>query len=115
MRDDENYNDLTRLFAAEDDALDAAAFSAGVMKRVRRAAMVRRLTVGGLGFLGAVIAIFQLPDLLSAFVGVDESLTQALSLAQAEVSAIATGNPLWLAIATCAALTLAALTAMERA
>lgn len=115
MRDDETYGDLARLFAAEDAKLEAAPFTADVMKRVRRQAMIRRLTVGAFGFLGAVIALLQLPELLSAFVGVDHTVTSALDLARTEISQAATRNPMWLAIIIGAALSIAAVSMSERA
>ena len=114
MRDEENYGDLTRLFAAEDAALEAAPFTAGVMKGIRRQAMIRRLTVGAFGFVGAVIAVLQLPELLSAFVGVDHTVTSALALARTEISQAATSNPMWLAIILGAALSMAAVSMTER-
>lgn len=115
MRNDETHDDLARLFAAEDAGLDAAPFTAGVMKRVRRQAMVRRLTVGAFGFIGAVIALLQLPDLLSAFVGVDHTVTSALAVARTEINQAATSNPMWLAIIIGGALSIAAISMTERA
>ena len=94
MRDEENYGDLARLFAAEDATLEAAPFTAGVMKGIRRQTMIRRLTVGAFGFAGAVIALLQLPELLSAFVGVDHTM--------------------WLAVIMGAALSMAAVSMTER-
>lgn len=114
MRDEETFGDLARLFAAEDTALDGKAFTAGVMKRVRRQKLIRQLTVGAFGCLGAIIALVQLPELLSAFVGVDHTITSALTQAQAEISAAAAGNPLWLAIIAGAALSMAAVSMTER-
>ncbi len=115
MRDEENYGDLARLFAAEDAKLEAAPFTAGVMKRVRRQALIRQLTVGAFGFLGAVIALLQLPELLSAFVGVDHTVTSALALARTEINEAATSNPMWLAIIIGASLSIAAISMTERA
>ena len=115
MRDEENYGDLARLFAAEDAKLEAAPFAADVMKRVRRQAPIRRLTVGAFGFVGAVIALLQLPELLSAFVGVDHTVTSALALARTEINEAATSNPMWLAIIIGASLSIAAISMTERA
>ncbi|MFN3609397.1 MAG: hypothetical protein ACK4Y9_10065 [Hyphomonas sp.] len=115
MRDDETYGDLARLFAAEDSALEAAPFTAGVMKRVRRQATIRRLTVGAFGCFGAVIALLQLPELLSAFVGVDHTVTSALDVARTQISQAAASNPMWLAIILGAALSMAAVSMSERA
>ena len=115
MRDEENYGDLARLFAAEDARLDAAVFTKDVMKRIRRQAMVRRLTVGGLGLFGAAIALLQLPELLSAFVGVDDTVSAAMAVARMEISAAMAGNPLWLAIAAGAVMCVFAVSALERA
>lgn len=115
MRDEENYGDLARLFAAEDAALEAAPFIKGVKQRIRRQAMIRRLTVGAFGCLGAVIALLQLPELLSAFVGVDHTVTSALAVARTEISQAATANPMWLAIIIGAALSFAAVSMTERA
>lgn len=115
MRDDENYGDLTRLFAAEDAKLEAAPFTAGVMKGIRRQAMIRRLTVGAFGFVGAVIALLQLPELLSAFVGVDHTVTSALALARTEITEAAATHPMWIAVVLGAALSMAAVSMTERA
>jgi hypothetical protein len=115
MRDEENYGDLARLFAAEDAKLEAAPFTADVMKRVRRQALIRQLTVGAFGFLGAVIALLQLPELLTAFVGVDHTVTSALALARTQINEAATSNPMWLAIIIGASLSIAAISMTERA
>lgn len=115
MRDQENYGDLARLFAAEDGALDTEPFTQTVIKRIRRQAMIRRLTVGAFGFLGAVVALLQLPELLSAFVGVDHTVTSALAVARTEISEAAVSNPMWLAIIIGAALSFAAVSMTERA
>ena len=115
MRDDETYGELSRLFAAEDAGLEAEPFTSGVMKRVRRQAVVRRLTVGAFGFLGAVIALLQLPELLSAFVGVDHTVTSTLEVARSQISEAAASNPMWIAIILGAALSIAAVSMSERA
>lgn len=115
MRDDENYGDLARLFAAEDTALTAEPFTGNVMKRVRRQAMVRRLIVGVFGFAGALVALLQLPELLSAFVGVDHTVTSALATARAEITTAASSDPVWIAVIAGAALTMAAVSMLEKA
>lgn len=115
MRDDESYDDLTRIFAAEDAKLSTGTFTRDVMKRIRRQALIRRLTIGAFSFLGALVALMQMPELLSAFVGVDHTVTSALALARTEISTAATSNPMWLAVIGMAALTMTAVTMTERA
>jgi hypothetical protein len=123
MRDQDDYKDLSDLFRVEDNALTAEPFTAHVMRDVRRRLLMRRLVVGTVGCLGAGIAALQLPALLGEWTGVDSTVTQALTTAPGELStaamnqitAAATGNPLWMAIAAGAVLCVLAVSAFERA
>jgi hypothetical protein len=93
------------------------------MKRVGQQKMMRRFVVGGLGLAGAGVAALQLPQLLADWVGVDKSVTEALTTAPTElgaaavsqISAAALSNPMWLAIAAGAALCVFAVSTIERA
>ncbi len=123
MREQDAYKDLSDLFRVEDNALPAEPFTRQVMHGVRKQKRMRRLVVGGLGLIGAGIAALQLPELLGEWVGVDKSVTQALTTAPTELSTAAVNqlstaamsNPMWLAIAAGAALCVFAVSAFERA
>ena len=75
------------------------------------------------GLTGAVIAALQLPQLLADWVGVDKTVTDALTTAPTELGAAAVNqlstaalsNPMWLAIAAGAALCVFAVSTFERA
>ncbi len=123
MREQDTYKDLSDLFRVEDNALPAEPFTRQVMQAVRKQRMIRRLVVGSLGLAGASIAALQLPALLGEWVGVEKTVTQALTTAPTELSAAAVNqlsaaamsNPMWLAIAAGAALCIFAVSAFERA
>lgn len=123
MREQDAYKDLSDLFRVEDNALPAQPFTRQVMKRVGQQKVMRRFVVGGLGLAGAAIAALQLPQLLADWVGVDHTVTEALTTAPAELgtaavsqlSTAALGNPMWLAIAAGAALCVFAVATFERA
>lgn len=123
MREQDAYKDLADLFRVEDNALAAEPFTRDVLRGLRRQKRLRRAVVGSVGLIGAVIAALQLPQLLGEWVGVDKSVTNALTSAPTEFSAAvmtelnaaATGNPVWLAIAAGAALCVFAVSAFERA
>jgi hypothetical protein len=123
MREQDAYKDLSDLFMVEDNALPAQPFTRQVMSRVRQQKMMRRFVVGGLGLAGAGVAALQLPQLLADWVGVDKTVTEALTTAPTElgaaavsqISAAALGNPMWLAIAAGAALCVFAVSTIERA
>lgn len=123
MREQDPYKDLSDLFRVEDNALQAQPFTRQVMHRVARQKRMRRLVVGSLGLTGAVIAALQLPQLMADWVGVDKTVTEALTTAPAELgtaamsqlSMAAMSNPMWLAIAAGAALCVFAVSTFERA
>ena len=123
MREQDAYKDLSDLFMVEDNALPAQPFTRQVMHRVGRQKTIRRVVVGSLGLTGAVIAALQLPQLLADWVGVDKTVTDALTTAPTELGAAAVNqlstaalsNPMWLAIAAGAALCVFAVSTFERA
>lgn len=122
MREQDAYKDLSDLFRVEDNALPAEPFTRSVMHKVGQQKLMRRLVVGSLGLVGAVIAAMQLPTLLAEWVGVDKTVTHALTTARTELAApeltslteIAMTNPLWLGIAAGAVLCVLAVSAFER-
>jgi hypothetical protein len=123
MREQDAYKDLADLFRVEDNALPAEPFTRQVMHRVNQQKLMRRFVVGGLGLAGGAIAAMQLPQLFAEWVGVDKTVTSALTTAPTELSAAAVNqlstaamsNPMWLAIAAGAALCVFAVSAFERA
>lgn len=123
MREQDAYKDLSDLFRVEDNALAPEPFTRQVMYRVRRQKLVRRVVVGSVGLVGATIAAMQLPQLFGEWVGVDKTVTEALTTAPTEFSAAAVSqlssaamaNPMWLAIAAGAAFCVFAVSAFERA
>lgn len=114
MRNNDPQNDLALLFAGEDAKLDSDAFTDQVMARLRRQTLLRRLTVGTCGVIGAGIALMQMPGILSAFVGVDHTVTHALASAQSELGTMIASNPLWAGIIAATALTGFAVSTLER-
>lgn len=123
MREQDAYKDLSDLFRVEDNALPEQPFTRQVMRRVGHQKRTRRLVVGSLGLTGAVIAAIQLPALLAEWVGVDKTVTQALTTAPTELSTAAMNelstaamsNPMWMIIAGGAALCVFAVSTFERA
>ena len=112
---EQDYSDLSLMFEAEDRALEAAPFVEGVMKRVKRTTRIRRLVLASVGGVGALIAGLQLPGLLAGWAGVDTGVTEAITLARTEVGEVAATNPLWMMVACVVALSVFAVSAMERA
>lgn len=115
MRDEDTYADLTALFTAEDREHEARPFVDQVMGRIRAQARLRTLLLAVTGLGGALLAASQMPKLLADSVGLDASLTTSIIQAQADVSALASANPLWLGIGAVVMLSLMAVAAMERA
>jgi hypothetical protein len=68
MREEETFQDLSSLFAAEDRALEAKPFVDDVMGKVRRRSLMRRGILLAVGGIGAVVAALQLPGLLGEWV-----------------------------------------------
>jgi len=114
MRDDETFQDLTSLFAAEDRALEAKPFVDDVMGKVRRRKMMRRVFLLAVGGAGAVVAALQLPGLLGDWVTLDNTVTNTISSAQQQAGLLANADPLWLGIAAVVGLCVAAVTTLER-
>jgi len=114
MREEETFEDLASLFATEDRALEAKPFVDEVMGKVRRRSMVRKTLLLAAGGAGAVVAALQVPSLLGDWITVDNTIVTAISTAQQQAGILASTNPLWLGIAALVALSLAAVTTMER-
>ena len=114
MREEETFEDLASLFAAEDRALDAKPFVAEVMGKVRRRTRLRRAFLIGVGGAGALVAALQVPSLLGDWITVDNTIVTAISTAQQQAGLLASTNPLWLGIAAMVGLSLAAVATMER-
>ena len=115
MHEEDTYQDLASLFAAEDRALEAKPFVDGVMGDIRRKALIRRLVIAGGGAAGAVIAAFQLPSLFGDWFTVDDTIVSAVASAQQQVGVLASVNPVWLLAAAVAGLSFAAVATLERA
>ncbi|WP_430401673.1 hypothetical protein [Hyphomonas sp.] len=114
MRDEDTYADLTALFTAEDREQAAKPFMDQVMGRIQAQARLRKLLLAVTGLGGALLAASQMPKLLADSVGLDASLTTSIIQAQADVSALASANPLWLGVGAVVMLSLMAVAAMER-
>ena len=114
MRDEDTYADLTALFTAEDREQAAKPFMDQVMGRIQAQTRLRKLLLAVTGLGGALLAASQMPKLLADSVGLDASLTTSIIQAQADVSALASANPLWLGIGAVVMLSLVAVAAMER-
>jgi hypothetical protein len=115
MRDEDTYADLTALFTAEDREQAAKPFMDQVMGRIQAQTRLRKLLLAVAGLGGALLAASQMPKLLADSVGLDASLTTSIIQAQADVSALASANPLWLGVGAVVMLSLMAVAAMERA
>ncbi|WP_439619650.1 hypothetical protein [Hyphomonas sp.] len=114
MRDEDTYADLTALFTAEDREQAAKPFMDQVMGRIQAQTRLRKLLLAVTGLGGALLAASQMPKLLADSVGLDASLTTSIIQAQADVSALASANPLWLGVGAVVMLSLMAVAAMER-
>ncbi|MBD3770996.1 MAG: hypothetical protein IE925_12700 [Rhodobacterales bacterium] len=114
MREEDTFEDLTSLFAAEDRALEAKPFVDEVMGKVRRRTLARKAFLLAVGGAGAVVAALQVPSLLGDWITVDNTVVSAISSAQQQAGLLASTNPLWLGIAAIVGLSLAAVATMER-
>lgn len=114
MREEETFQDLSSLFAAEDRALEAKPFVDEVMGKVRHRALMRRAVLLAVGGVGAVVAALQLPGLLGEWVTLDSTVTNTISSAQQQASLLATADPLWLGVVAVIGLCVAAVTSLER-
>ena len=114
MREEDTFQDLTSLFAAEDRELEAKPFVDEVMGKVRRRALVRRGVLLAVGGIGAVVAVLQLPGLLGDWVTLDNTVTNTISTAQQQAGLLANADPLWLGIVAMVGLCVAAVTTLER-
>ncbi len=114
MREEETFDDLTSLFAADDRELEAKPFVDEVMGKVRRRSIVRRAVLLAVGGAGAVVAALQVPGLLGDWTMLDHSVVNTISSAQQQAGMLATANPLWLGIVGVVGLCLAAVTTLER-
>ena len=114
MREEDTFEDLTSLFAAEDRALEAKPFVDAVMGKVRRRSLLRRALLLTAGSAGAVVAALQVPSLLGDWITVDNTVVNTIATAQQQAGILASTNPLWLGIAAIVALSLAAVATMER-
>ena len=115
MREEDPFEDLTSLFAAEDRALEAKPFVDEVMGKVRRRTMLRKALLLTAGGAGALVAALQVPSLLGDWITVDNTVVNAISTAQQQAGMLASSNPLWLGIAAVVGLSLALVATMERA
>ncbi|MCA8902720.1 MAG: hypothetical protein KDA53_15885 [Hyphomonas sp.] len=119
MREEEAYQDLAALFAAEDRKMDPKPFVAGVMGKVRRRTLRRKLVIFGVGTVGAAVAALQVPKLFGEWITVDNTIVSAISTAQQQAGMqaglLSTTNPLWIGIAAMVVFSLAAVATMERA
>ncbi|MEO0607928.1 MAG: hypothetical protein AAFY82_06825 [Pseudomonadota bacterium] len=86
MQTDETYDDLTELFAAQDDALQSEAFVDAVMQPVRKRSRWRAPLLFGAGGLGLGAALSQIGD-LSGIIAV-EAPSIDLSLADLDAAQI---------------------------
>ncbi|MBB40822.1 MULTISPECIES: hypothetical protein [Hyphomonas] len=114
MREEDTFQDLSSLFAAEDRALEAKPFVDDVMGKVRRRSLVRRGVLLAVGGAGAVVAALQLPGLLGDWTMLDNTVVNTISSAQQQAGLLASTDPLWLGIAAVVGLCVAAVTALER-
>ncbi|MEZ6001359.1 hypothetical protein [Hyphomonas sp.] len=115
MREEETFQDLTSLFAAEDRALEAKPFVDEVMGKVRRRALMRRAVLLAVGGVGAIVAALQMPGLLGDWAALDNTVVNSIASAQQQADLLASSNPLWLGIAAVVGLCVAAVATMERA
>jgi len=115
MREEETFQDLSSLFAAEDRALEAKPFVDEVIGKVRRRSMMRRGILLAVGGAGAVVAALQVPGLLGDWTTLDNTVVNSIATAQQQANLLASSNPLWLGIAAVVGLCVAAVATMERA
>ena len=114
MQTEETYDDLTALFAEQDDALQNEAFVEQVMQPIRRRSRWRAPLLFCAGGLGVGAAISQIGGLLDAVqvraAGVQQTLDQA-SATSWDVAAI---DPLWIGALVLVLVSCVAIVATER-
>lgn len=114
MREEDTFQDLTSLFAAEDRELDAKPFVDELMGKVRRRTLARKAFLLAVGGAGAVVAALQVPGLLGDWATLDNTVVGTIAAARQQADLLASANPLWLGIAAVVGLCVAAVTTLER-
>ncbi|MEO1322370.1 MAG: hypothetical protein AAFV59_05125 [Pseudomonadota bacterium] len=114
MQTEETYDDLTALFAEQDEALQNEAFVEQVMQPIRRRTRWRAPLLFGAGGLGVGAALSQIGGLLDAVqvrvAGVKQTVTQA-STTSWDVMAV---DPLWIGALALMLVSCVAIVATER-
>lgn len=116
MSIEDNYDDLTALFEAQDAALEPDAFVAQVMKPIRKRARWRTPFLFGAGGLGLGAAVSQLSVVLAKLpVPNTPSIDVSIGRAQQSVTDLSSVNPMWALAAGVVVVCLGFITLSERA
>ncbi len=116
MTSNDNHDDLTELFTAQDETFASDEFAASVMAPIRRRARYRQAILFGAGGLGLGAAVSQLVSLIGSWQPARIETQSTLALVQDRIAALSSSiEPIWLITAGMVAVCVAMMAAMERA
>ena len=115
METDDRHDDLTALFAQEDDALAPEDFVQSVMKPIRNRARWRQALLFGAGGLGLGAAVSQLASLVGDWHPEPMGSETASSFVRAQLDGLSAVDPTWLIVIGMAAICVALMAVFERA
>lgn len=115
MRDETNFEDLTTLFQAEDDAFTADDFVSRVMRPIRQRARWRQALLFGAGGVGIGAAVSQILSWASGL-DVSTSVADTTAVTIRQLMANVAGLPdVWLLAGGVMIVCIAAMAILERA
>ena len=116
MTSNENHDDLTELFTAQDETFASDEFAASVMAPIRKRARYRQAILFGAGGLGLGAAVSQVMALIGSWKPAPIETQSSLALVQDRLAALSSSvEPVWLIMAGMVAVCAAMMAAMERA
>lgn len=115
MQTEQRYDDLSALFAAQDEALQSDVFVDRVMQPIHKRSRWRTPLLFGAGGLGIGAAVSQMGGLFDAVNARTASLSQALDQIGASRWETSTTDAIWIGAVLFVLVSCAALIATERA
>ncbi len=115
MQPDEKFDDLTRLFEAQDETVQSDAFVERVMQPIRKRSRWRAPLLFGAGGLGIGAALSQIGGLLDAVDLPTANLSFSFDSVETPTWEIMVGSPLWVGAIMVVIVSCAAIIATERA